>query len=218
MNRIARTGDKCQLCDCSSSATPRQTPTSTTIRHRSSRSRIQRLRPRASPRTASRPRRHDARCGLASPLVGPLMTAEPCAANRRLDVEIREGRREVSAGEFETRNDHEAQDRYHDIIFGSSSGALDVRLPGRPERARILACFDTVIDKCHSGGCRTLQSLATGCDTGLGQRAHERRHSDSGSNGLDTSMVMVSGSPRDRWSTLQWDLEMLEAGQVGQCT
>jgi probable phosphoglycerate mutase len=150
-----------------------------------------------------------------SPLRRAVMTAEPLAANRQLSVEIRDGLREISAGEFETRNDPEAQERYHDIIFGWSSGALDVRVPGGPNGHEFFECFDSVINEISEPGLSNVAVVSHGAAIRVWVSARTKNISPTWAitNGLkNTSMVIVSGSPRHGWTTLQWDLEMLEAG------
>lgn len=148
----------------------------------------------------------------ASPLRRAVMTAEPLAANRQLNVEIRDGLREISAGEFETRNDHEAQERYHDIIFGWSSGAPDVRVPGGPNGHEFFDCFDTVINEISERGLSNIAVVSHGAAIRVWVSARTKNVSPTWAirNGLkNTSMVVVSGSACHEWTTLQWGLETL---------
>ena len=151
----------------------------------------------------------------ASSLRRAVMTAAPLAANRQLSVEIRDGLREISAGEFETRNDPEAQERYHDIIFGWSSGAPDVRVPGGPNGHEFFESFDTVIDEFSERGLSTVAVVGHGAAIRVWVSARTKNISPTWAitHGLkNISVVVVSGSPRHGWTTLQWGLEVLGAG------
>jgi broad specificity phosphatase PhoE len=150
----------------------------------------------------------------ASPLRRAVMTAEPLAANRQLSVEIRDGLREISAGEFETRSDPEARERYHDIIFGWSSGAPDVRVPGGPNGHEFFESFDTVINEISERGLSNVAIVSHGAAIRVWVSARTKNISPTWAiaNGLkNTSMVTISGSPRHGWTTLQWDRDMLKA-------
>ncbi|HKV22896.1 MAG TPA: histidine phosphatase family protein [Mycobacterium sp.] len=143
----------------------------------------------------------------ASSLRRAVMTAEPLAENRHLTVERRDGLREIGAGNFETRNDPEAQRRYHDIVFGWSSGALDVRMPGGPNGHEFFQRFDAVIDEIAARGLSTVAVVSHGAAIRVWVSARTRNVSPTWAltHGLrNVSVVVVGGSPRVGWSTLQW--------------
>ena len=142
------------------------------------------------------------------------MTASPLAANRRLSVEIRDGLREIRAGEFETRNDTEAQERYHDTVFGWSSGALDVRIPGGPNGHEFFRSFDAVVDEISERKLSSVAVISHGAAIRVWVSARTNNISPTWAltHGLrNLSMVAVSGSPRDGWTTVQWGEEVFEA-------
>lgn len=152
----------------------------------------------------------------ASPLRRAVMTAEHLAANRQLSVEIRDGLREIGAGEFEGRNDQQAQDTYHDVAFGWSSGALDVRLPGGLNGHEFFESFDTVIDEVAERGLSNVAVVSHGAAIRVWVSARTNNVSPAWAmtHGLkNTTMAVVSGSPRDGWTTLQWDLEVLDSNE-----
>lgn len=150
----------------------------------------------------------------ASSLRRAVMTAEPLAANRGLNVEIRDGLREIGAGDFESRNDPEAQKRYHDIVFGWSAGAPDVRLPGGPNGHEFFARFDTVVDEMSERGLSTVAvvlSHGAAIRVWVSARTNNIGPNWAMSHGLkNLSAVVVDGSPRHGWTTLQWGLELLD--------
>ncbi|MGE2689017.1 histidine phosphatase family protein [Mycolicibacterium pulveris] len=148
----------------------------------------------------------------ASSLRRAVMTAAPLAACRGLSVEIRDGLREIGAGDFETRNDPEAQERYHDIIFGWSSGAPDVRLPGGPNGHEFFESFDAVIDEVSARALSTVAIVSHGAAirVWLSARAENVSPTWAQAHGLrNLSMVLVDGSPRHGWTTLQWGVQVL---------
>lgn len=148
----------------------------------------------------------------ASSLRRAVMTAAPLAANRGLTVEIRDGLREISAGAFETRNDPEAQERYHDIIFGWSSGAPDVRIPDGQNGHEFFESFDTVVDEISARGLSNVAVLSHGAAIRVWVSARTENVSPTWAltHGLtNLSVVVVTGSPRHGWTTVQWGQEML---------
>jgi broad specificity phosphatase PhoE len=154
----------------------------------------------------------------ASSLKRAVMTAAPLAANRQLSVEIRDGLREISAGEFETRNDPEAQDRYHDIVFGWSSGAPEVRVPGGPNGHEFLESFDDVIDEISERGLSTVAVISHGAAIRVWVSARTENISPAWAltHGLrNIWVIVVSGSPHDGWTTVQWGPEVLPPNSGG---
>lgn len=148
----------------------------------------------------------------SSSLRRAVMTATPLATNRGLDVEVRDGLREIGAGEFETRNDPEAQERYHDIVFGWASGASDVRIPGGPNGHEFLESFDTVIDEISERGLSDVAVISHGAAIRVWVSARSGNVDApwARNHGLtNLSVVVVSGSPREGWTTLQWGPESL---------
>lgn len=92
---------------------------------------------------------------FASNLVRTQLTAAPLAAALKLPVEVREGLREISAGELEMRNDREAILAYLKTIYRWVSGETEVRMPGGPDGASTLARFDDVVAELSSAGLRS---------------------------------------------------------------
>lgn len=149
----------------------------------------------------------------ASSLRRAVMTAAPLAASRGLSVEIRDGLREIGAGDFESRNDSEAQQRYHDIVFGWSSGASDDRIPGGPNGHDFFAGFDTVVDEMSERGLSTVAVVSHGAAIRVWVSARTNNISPDWAmaHGLkNLSAVVVDGSPHHGWTTLQWGLELLD--------
>jgi len=73
------------------------------------------------------------------------LTAAPLAADRRLPIQVRDGLREIGAGELEMLGDEESIRTYLSTVGRWMGGSLDVRMPGGPDGAQVLARFDEVI-------------------------------------------------------------------------
>ena len=73
------------------------------------------------------------------------LTAEPLAAARALPIQVRDGLREVSAGDLEMLGDDESTRTYQLTIRQWISGALQTSMPGGPSGAEVLDRFDAVV-------------------------------------------------------------------------
>jgi probable phosphoglycerate mutase len=83
----------------------------------------------------------------ASPQVRAQLTAAPLAAERGLSVVIRDGLREIEAGDLEMRGDDEAIRAYLTTMGTWMNGQLEVRIPGGPDGRAVLGRFDAVVDE-----------------------------------------------------------------------
>ncbi|MFC9859497.1 MULTISPECIES: histidine phosphatase family protein [unclassified Streptomyces] len=147
----------------------------------------------------------------ASTLTRTQLTAAPLAAERGLEVRIREGIREVSAGELEMRADEEAIEQYLTTSFAWAAGDTARRMPGGESGAEALARFDSVLAEAASGGApgtsRTVALVSHGAAIRMWTAARTRNVTVEFAAGhaLDnTGVVVVEGSPGEGWSTLSW--------------
>ena len=83
----------------------------------------------------------------ASTQIRSQITAAPLAAERGLDIVIRDGLREIDAGELEMRGDDEAVRGYLTTLAAWMNGRLEVRMPGGPDGRAVLGRFDAVVDE-----------------------------------------------------------------------
>lgn len=74
-------------------------------------------------------------------------TAAPLARRRGLDVAVRDGLREISAGRWEGRADEEAVTDYVSTVVRWVMGDLDARIADGPSGAETLERFQGVIDE-----------------------------------------------------------------------
>jgi len=73
------------------------------------------------------------------------LTAEPLAAARGLPIQVRDGLREVDAGDLEMLGDAESTSIYQRTIRQWISGAVHATMPGGPSGAQVLGRFDAVV-------------------------------------------------------------------------
>ncbi|MCQ1999545.1 histidine phosphatase family protein [Arthrobacter zhaoxinii] len=92
---------------------------------------------------------------FASNLVRTQLTAAPLAAALGLPVGIRDGLREVSAGELEMRNDRDSIITYLKTVYSWVSGDTAVRMPGGPDGAETLGRFDAVVEELAAAGLKS---------------------------------------------------------------
>lgn len=78
-------------------------------------------------------------------------TAQPLAASRGLPVQVRDGVREISAGDLEMRSDLEAITTYVTVVFGWAADPTG-RLDGGETCAEVLQRFDAVVDEARDAG------------------------------------------------------------------
>lgn len=75
------------------------------------------------------------------------LTAAPLAADRGLDVLIRDGLCEIPAGDLEMRGDEQAVRTYLTTVREWMIGNLDVAVPGGSTGTQVLTRFDAVVDE-----------------------------------------------------------------------
>src|SRR5665647_2898738 len=121
-------------------------------------------------RQLRRPFRHDGPMRLilvrhgqtSSNISRALDTADPLAAAHGLDVQVRAGLREVSAGELEMRSDADAMQLYLDTVFAWREGNLDLRMPGGESGAEVYARFDDIAAEAVGTGVGTAVLVSHG--------------------------------------------------------
>lgn len=155
---------------------------------------------------------------FVSNLVRTQETAAPLAEVRGLVPNIREGLREIGAGDYEMRNDEEAVHAYLDTIFGWDDD-LTRRMPGGESGEEMLARFDevvaeafdevgdagTVVFFAHGAIIRAYVGLrAAGVD--LGYAAHHWLP--------NTGMVALEGDPAQGWRVAGWTEDPLGGAEL----
>lgn len=148
----------------------------------------------------------------ASTLVRTQLTAAPLAAATGLEVRIRAGIRELTAGDLEMRGDEEAAHTYMHTAFAWSEGDVRLRMPGGENGVEALARFDAVVAEAHEGGARTAVMVSHGAAIRMwvAARADNVDVAYAAQYPLaNTGVVVLSGAPDQGWRALLWEGESL---------
>ena len=145
----------------------------------------------------------------ASTLIRTQHTAAPLAAARGLDVRVRDGIRELTAGDLEMLpGDTEPGHEYMRIVFAWAAGDTELRMPGGESGAEALARYDGVIAEAVDSGARTVAMVSHGAAIRMwaSARADNIDVHFAAARPLDnTGIVILDGSPADGWKALSWE-------------
>ncbi|MES4889576.1 histidine phosphatase family protein [Streptomyces sp. NPDC096012] len=156
----------------------------------------------------------------ASPLTRTRLTAAPLAAARGLGVLVRDGIREVSAGDLEMRPGHSPEgERYLRTVFAWAEGETELRVPGGESGGEVLARYDAVVAEAAASGARTVAMISHGAAIRVwtAARAGNVDVAFAAARPLaNTGVVVLEGSPSDGWKALSWQGATVEpAGEAG---
>ncbi|QGQ20417.1 histidine phosphatase family protein [Cellulomonas sp. JZ18] len=146
----------------------------------------------------------------ASTLVRTQQTAAPLAAALGLDVQVRAGLREVSAGTLEMASDHASVMAYLEAVLRWGTGDLAACVPGGEDGTRALARFDAVVEEVAAAA-RTAVVVSHGAMIRAWVAA---RCADVGPEGAatrelsNTGAVTLVGAP-GRWRLEEWHTRAL---------
>jgi broad specificity phosphatase PhoE len=144
------------------------------------------------------------------------LTAAPIAAARSLEVQIRDGLREIGAGDLEMLGDDRSVRTYQQTIRQWMSGDLAITMPGGPSGAEVLDRFDAVVsevvdqlrDSVGTDGVAVLVAhgavlrlWATVRASDLASVEGVLGHAHSLQN---TGMIVVSQRPEGGWQLVSW--------------
>jgi broad specificity phosphatase PhoE len=135
-------------------------------------------------------------------------TAAPLAEQCGLEIAVRDGIRELSAGDLEMRGDHEAIETYLTTILAWADRDTGLRMPGGESGAEALARFDAVVAEAAGTGAETVAMVSHGAAirTWAAARADNIDNDFAGSHALrNTGVVILSGAPESGWRVLQWE-------------
>ncbi|MET1043735.1 MAG: histidine phosphatase family protein [Microbacteriaceae bacterium] len=136
------------------------------------------------------------------------LTAAPLAAARGLEVVVRDGLREISAGDLEMNTDWESVNIYHRVSFGWPAGKLDLRIPGGENGIEVLGRFDQVVFEALELGHDTVAFVAHGqiIRTWAAARAENIDVEFAARHSLhNTGIVVVEGHPDVGWIAHTWN-------------
>jgi probable phosphoglycerate mutase len=156
----------------------------------------------------------------ASTLVRTQLTAAPLAAARGLEVRVRDGIREISAGDLEMLPGHSEQgERYLRTAFAWAAGDTDLRMPGGESGAEFLARYDAVVAEAADSGAAGVALVSHGAAirTWSAARAHNVDVPFAAAHRLaNTGVIVLEGSPADGWKALTWaGATVVPAGEGG---
>lgn len=135
-------------------------------------------------------------------------TAAPIAGELELTPVEHDGLREIAAGDFEMRNDHDAIVGYLGTIAQWLDGDLDHRMPGGETCTEFLARYDDAIASTCALGVDTALVVSHGAAirTWVTHRAngehapiHEPLH--------NTACITLDGSVEAGWTITSWERE-----------
>ncbi|MYT75511.1 MULTISPECIES: histidine phosphatase family protein [unclassified Streptomyces] len=147
-----------------------------------------------------------------STLLRTQLTAAPLAEARGLEPVVREGLRELIAGELEMRGDDEAAGIYMTTAFAWAAGDVERRMPGAENGTEALGRFDAVVAEAAGSGAGTVAMVSHGAAirTWVAARATNIDVAHSASHPLsNTGVVVLDGSPETGWRCVLWEGEPL---------
>jgi len=142
----------------------------------------------------------------ASVLTRTQLTAAPLAAARGLDVRVREGLEEVSAGEFEMRTDSEAVQAYVESGWRWANGDLDHAIAGGESGHDFFTRFDAAIDEIAGAhGAAVVFSHGAAIRIWASTRAVNVASETAVQRKLqNTGMCVLDGDPDSGWLLQRW--------------
>ncbi|GGT06806.1 histidine phosphatase family protein [Streptomyces chromofuscus] len=144
----------------------------------------------------------------ASTLERARLTAAPRAAARGLEVTVRDGIREVSAGDLETLpGDSERGEEYMRTVFAWAAGDTGLRMPGGESGAEALGRYDALVAEAAADGAGTVAMVGHGAAIRMwtAARADDVDVAFAAAHPLhNTGVVVLEGSPSDGWKALTW--------------
>ncbi|QLH21959.1 histidine phosphatase family protein [Streptomyces sp. Rer75] len=148
----------------------------------------------------------------ASPLRRARQTAAPLARERGLEVVVREGVRELRAGDLEMRDDSESVQLYLKTVMAWAAGQTDLPMPGGQTGEEALSHYDQVIEEIAASGADHVMVISHGAAirTWAGARAHNIDAAFAARHPLEnTQTVTLDGDPRRGWTVTHWGAEPL---------
>ncbi|KUM78307.1 histidine phosphatase family protein [Streptomyces curacoi] len=144
----------------------------------------------------------------ASTLIRTRLTAAPLAAARGLDVLVRDGIRELAAGDLEmVRGDSAQGELYMKTVFAWAAGDTELRMPGGESGAEALARYDAVVAEAAASGAGAVAMVSHGAAIRMwtAARAANVDVAFAAAHPLEnTGVVILEGAPSDGWKALSW--------------
>lgn len=147
---------------------------------------------------------------FASTQVRAQLTATPLAETLDRRLTVRDGIREIDAGDLEMRNDQDAVAEYHRASFSWIDGDLNERVPGGESGHDVFGRFDAVVDEASATGDETVAIIAHGqvLRVWAAAQAQATQRFASENPLHNTGMIVLNGTP-GQWSLVDWRSEPL---------
>ncbi|PTM99939.1 histidine phosphatase family protein [Streptomyces sp. VMFN-G11Ma] len=143
-----------------------------------------------------------------STLVRTQLTAAPLAAARGLEPLVRDGIREIAAGDLEMLpGNSEHGLLYMKTVFAWAEGDTALRMPGGENGEEALARYDAVVAEAARSGAAAVAMVSHGAAIRMwtAARADNVDVAFAADRPLDnTGVVILEGSPTDGWKALSW--------------
>lgn len=156
---------------------------------------------------------------FVSSMIRTHLTAAPLVAARGIEPLVRDGLREIAAGDVEGNTDEASVHQYVHTLLAWCGGDLDVRMPGAETGHEVIARFDEVVDEAEALGVDSVVLVSHGAMI----RAWCARRTgnvdlDFVSNHyvVNTGIVVIEGSSATGWEVESWLGESVsEAAAMG---
>lgn len=139
-------------------------------------------------------------------------TAAAVARPHGLEVQVREGLREVAAGDLEMRTDPASVEQYLRTMLAWAGGDLSARMPGGETGRATLDRFEAVVEEIRAGGASTVAAVSHGAVIRLWAitRAANLDTGVAAVRVLDNTGVVTleSGGPTG-WYATRWQDELV---------
>lgn len=142
-----------------------------------------------------------------SPTHRTRQTADPLLALRGLEPVVRDGLREIAAGEYEMATDHDAVLGYIGTVADWIEGRFETRMPGGETGHEFLARYDAAIAEVVDTGarCALVVSHGAAIRTWVASRVTDAGVHPMATEGLhNTACIELDGDPTAGWSVLSW--------------
>ncbi|WP_449373586.1 histidine phosphatase family protein [Arthrobacter psychrolactophilus] len=148
----------------------------------------------------------------ASTLLRTQQTAAPLAAALGLEVNVRAGLREISAGTLEMANDDASIEAYLSVALGWAEGSENALIPGTGEDgSAVLGRFDDVVAEVVASGVASAVLVTHGAmiRACTGARCKNLQKGFTALNSVsNTGVVVVEGTPGS-WRVVRWQEQAL---------
>lgn len=140
-----------------------------------------------------------------SDLVRAQQTAAPLAEARGLEPLIREGVREIQAGELEMAADHGTWDAYLGVLHRWADGEPGAQIPGGESGTEVLRRYDAVVAEASRYDTAAIVSHGAVIRAWTGARARNvDRAFVAASRLYNTAAIVLDGDPESGWRVETW--------------